>query len=195
MGCGIYLPSGYINVDKYLEEEPLRKKIGEYKEALIERGAKYVKADILHMPFPDSYADWVEMHQTIEHFQMKEIIPALTEIRRVMKKGATLIISTNDMNGIAIDWLKMETQQVFDVHNYMFIAQELYGIQVHEGEFHRSPFTPKFLQYVLSQVGFTKIAISIFPKFTVPPKIGIIGKLPCPHGLRNDVLFAEVVKT
>jgi len=199
LGSGIYIRKDFINVDNFftLEElkEGIKTKKGKYKDARIEKGAEFVKADILHLPFPDNYADYVEAMEVIEHFPMWHILEYMKEIYRVMKPGAKLIIMTNNMTGLCLDWMEMMTQD-FDINQYYRVAETIYGNQYgdSEGEYHRCPITPKFLNNVLFQAGFKKGEMWIIPKNALMTKQ--IGTLPINKKTvaRNELLIAEVTK-
>ena len=195
LGCGIWFRKGFINVDNYIDEEEALTKKGGAAGAIIEKGYKFVKADIKSLPFPDEYADYVELMNTIEHFPMHHVIEYLKEIHRVMKKGSKLIILTNDMTGLAIDWLEMVSNASFEPQKYIDVAETIYGNQYGDslGELHRVPFTPTYLNYCLFHAGFTEGMIGLIPKDAPLPKIGT---LPIDKGkvARNNLLVAEMTK-
>ena len=195
LGSGVYLRKGYINVDKFLTLEGLKSKEGWYKNAVVEKGAEFVQSDILKMPFPNNYADYVLMSHVIEHFPMYKVIDYMKEVYRVMKKGAKLIVSTNSFTGLTLDWLQLVTSGTFDPKKYYYIAETIYGNQAggSEGEIHMCPFTPDFMNYVLFNAGFKKGEITLLPKGSPIPTIGedkpIKGVVT-----RNDQLIVETYK-
>ncbi|MCK9370939.1 methyltransferase domain-containing protein [Candidatus Dojkabacteria bacterium] len=195
LGCGIWFRKGFINVDYYIDEEEVLSKKGGAAAAIVEKGYKFVKADIKDMPFPDDYADYVELMNTIEHFPMHHVVEYLKEIHRVMKRGAKLIILTNDMTGLAIDWLQMVSNSDFNPKNYIDVAETIYGNQYGDslGELHRVPFTPVYLNYCLFNAGFTKGVIGLIPKGAPIPKVGTLKEA---KGMvaRNNLLVAEMEK-
>ncbi len=197
LGSGIFIRKGFINVDKYIDIEKLKRHEGQYKNAIYQKGAKFVKADIKEMPFPDNYADYVELFNVIEHFPMREIILYIKEIYRVMKKGAKLIILTNSMNGLAASWLAMTAQPPFDLGRYIDIAEVIYGNQVggaNQGEIHMCPFTPDFMNYILVQSGFKNGIIGILKRGDPVPKIGTIKPITKHAVCRNDLIYVEAVR-
>ncbi len=197
LGCGVWLRKGFINVDNFFTEEDVRSKKGAYVNAVIEDDAKFVKADILHLPFEDNYADYVELMNVIEHFPMYRVSEYVKEIYRVMKPGAKLVILTNDMTGLAIDWLQMITQNEFDIKKYYDVAEPIFGNQYanNPGEVHKCPFTPLFMNYVLIAAGFKSGSGTIYlvPKGTLIPKIGT---LPADNkkAARNNLIVVEIKK-
>jgi SAM-dependent methyltransferase len=197
LGSGVWLRGkGFINVDNFFTEEEVRSKKGRFANAVIEPGAKFVKADIKAMPFKDNSVDYIEMHQVIEHFPMYRVIEYMKEIYRVMKPGAKLIISCPYFTGLAIDWLQMVSSQNFDPKAYYEVAETIFGNQYgdSEGEVHRCPFTVPFMNYVLNGGGFTKGTMFIVPKGAKIPVIGTL-KPPTPNSVaRNDLMIVEAIK-
>lgn len=198
LGCGIYVKKGWINVDKYLTEKGLKSKKGEYKNSTFEKGAKFVQADVAKMPFPDNYADLAEAHELLEHLALIEVIPAMKEIYRVLKPGGKFIAHCPSFDGLALDWLDMTVNQDLDLKQYQDIADTIYGNQVHDGEFHKTPFNVKFMNYCLVQAGFVDGVIGVYKKGIKTPKMG---EFTIPHDpnrgktvLRNDTIYVEVTK-
>jgi ubiquinone/menaquinone biosynthesis C-methylase UbiE len=199
LGCGGWFRKGFINVDNYIDEEAMKKGIkskeGRYKNCIVEKDAKFVKADIKHLPFPDNYADYVELMNTIEHFPIYQVVENMKEVCRVMKPGAKLIILTNNFDGLFADWLTNVANPPFDIKEYCNIAEEIFGNQVGgEGETHKCPFNVTFMNYVLVQAGFKDGTIGILKKGTVMPMVGTVKAANKNAVCRNDLLIAEVTK-
>lgn len=154
LGCGIWLKGDFINVDKYYTEEELLSKKGIFKDAVIEPGYKYVQADILNLPFPDNYADVVEMNQVIEHFPMRKMVDYLKEVRRVMKPGGRLTATMPSFNGVIAEWIYMCANPPYSYDKYLDLAEVIYGNQLEEGEMHRVPITPEYMNDMLTRAGF-----------------------------------------
>ena len=194
LGCGIETKKGFINVDKFYTYEELTSKKGLFKSAVIAPGAKYVQADILHLPFKDDYADYVELINCIEHLPMRGVIDYIKEIRRVMKKGAKLLIITNNMDGLALDWLNMLAHPPFNLEEFISVSETIYGNQLAEGEVHRCPFNPTFMNVVLSSAGFMDGKVFAFTKGALCPVFGSVKPYKKGAVLRNDLVVAEAVK-
>jgi SAM-dependent methyltransferase len=198
LGSGVHAVAGWINVDKYLTEEGIRGKKGFYAKAIWEEGAEFIQADILKLPFPDEYADIVEMHEVLEHFALIDVVPALKEVYRVMKKGAKFIFNTPCFDGLALDWIKMtlynkiKNQNEFD--EYLRLAQTIYGNQAGDGEFHRTPFNVPFLNYCIVQAGFKEGTFLIYRKDLPIPPVGELGSRRTDAVLRNDTIVGELIK-
>jgi SAM-dependent methyltransferase len=194
LGCGLVLKKDFINVDIAYELKDLKSKKGIFKNAIIEKGAEYIKADIKKLSFKNNYADYVELLNTIEHFPMREIAVYLKEIRRVMKPGAKLLIMTNHFDGIAADWLKMIAAPPFNLGEYMNLTEIIYGNQLAKGEYHTCPFNPSFMNYCLTQVGFKKGVMKLFKKGSPTPKVGIGNPYDKNKVCRNDMIYVKTIK-
>ena len=166
LGCGLWLKKDYINVDKFYTEEQLRSGKPPFSGAIVEKGAKFVQCDIGKMPFPDNYADYVVMNQVVEHFPMRQIATYMKEIYRVMKPGGKLVFTTPSFNGVVAEWLEMVVNPPFNPEAYLDLAEVIYGNQLAEGEMHRCPITPEFINFILTSVGFKKGTIYIARKGT-----------------------------
>jgi predicted SAM-dependent methyltransferase len=210
IGCGILLIPGYINVDSMFSLEDLKNGAGVkgnlYESAVVPEGVEFVQSDILHMPFEDNYADLVEAHQTVEHFGMREVIPAFNEIYRVLKPGGKFILTTPNFNNLVLQWINMLYRHRdvtgFDINDWVSNAEVFYGNQATAGEFHRCPMTPEFLKYCLSQSGFTGCEgkMIIFPVNSLMPKEGfglmsqIVRDHSIEHFFRTETIYLEVTK-
>jgi predicted SAM-dependent methyltransferase len=197
LGCGIYIKKGWINVDKFITEKDLRNHTGMCKYSVFEPGAIFVQADILHMPFKKNYADRAEMHEVLEHLGLYDILPALKEIHRVLKKGGVLALHVPCMDGLALDWLNMTLFPQFSYKEYIKVAQTIYGNQMGEGEVHKTPFNARVLTNLLGEAGFDG-TVMLYKKGMPAPQLGefIPHKSYVKKGavLRNDTLYAEVKK-
>ena len=160
-------------MDKYLTADGLKSKTGQYKDTVWETGGKFVQGDILALPFADDYADLIECHQVLEHFQMKDVVPALKEMRRVLKPGGEIIITVPSFAACMLEFIRLEIAENSNINDYIYIAQELYGNQIHNGEFHKCPMTVKLLKWFLTQAGFTGGTVAVFPRNEPIPKKGV----------------------
>lgn len=195
LGSGVCIRRGFINVDKYYSEEEIRSKKGRFKMAVVEKGGTYVQADIKKMPFPDNYADYVELFNTIEHFPHYHVLEYMKEIYRVMKKDGMLRIMTNSFSGICAQWLQLMTDTNLNIDQYNDMAEVFYGNQYgdSEGEVHRCPFTPQYMNYILTNTGFKKGTMTVIKVGSQIPDFGS-HKMPKGVVARNDLLFVEAIK-
>ena len=195
LGCGIRAFKGFINVDKFYTEKDLREHQGSFRYAVFEKGAEYVQADILQLPFENEFADLVEMHEVLEHISFRQTIPALLEVYRVMKPKAKLIITTPSFDGLALNWLQMRTSGEFNIDAYIEAMQPIVGNQAGEGETHKCLFTPQFMNACLNSAGFNQGRMIVYPKGAPIVRVGQAMPRIKPHRVfRNDVLVVWVTK-
>jgi predicted SAM-dependent methyltransferase len=179
LGCGHRLKKGFTNVD-IIDPKEIKSKY------------KYVYGDIRELPFEDGVAGYAELYTVIEHLPFRDVEPALKEIFRVLKKGAKLVITTDDFDGIALDWIKMRMQP-FDLERYQDVMETVYGSQRWKGDEHRSPMTVEFLNWALINAGFKDGGFIKYAKNTPIPKIGTERARP-KMAFRTDMIVAEVTK-
>lgn len=198
LGCGLWLKKGFINVDKFYTEEQLTSKKPPFTHAKVDKGYKFVQADIGKMPFPDNYADYVEMSQVIEHFPMRQMYTYMKEVYRVMKPGARLLATIPSFNGVIAEWLEMIACPPFNPERYLDIAEVIYGNQLAEGETHKTPITPEFINWILTEVGFKIGKIYIAPKGSPLKDIKFVPDgffyKPKTAVFRNDNIILDITK-
>ena len=201
LGCGIRLAeNGFINVDKYLNFKDLKAAKGKYVNAKVPKGAKFIKADILALPFKRNYADYIESVDVLEHMSFKVVIKALSEIYRVLKLGGKFCMLTVDFDDLASLWVDnvkgkpLDTQEA--MNKYSNVMEMIYGNQTHEGEFHKTAFNSFFLGYCLKQAGFLdfKIKMTIFPIGSPEPPPFLAHSWPPEAVMRSGMLWVEAIK-
>lgn len=172
IGCGGMLIGGFINIDKFYTKEQLFSRSGFFKSVYIEPEAEYLQADVLKLPFNDDYADYIESIDMIEHLGFRETLPALKEMRRVLKTGKKLKLVTQNFDDLARLWMQQVYNRPIDFNDtnnpYYDLMQVIYGNQQAEGEYHRTPINPGFIHALLLTAGFEakNIEILIYPKGT-----------------------------
>ena len=191
LGCGILVKKGLINVD-VIDPELLKKHEGTWRNAVWEKGAVYVQADIRALPFKDNYADEVEMFETLEHIPFRQVVDTLKEIRRVMKRGAKLLVTVPNFDGLVKDWLTIMVSS-FNLADYTKVIETIYGAQTANGQFHNGPFNPAYMNYCMVEAGFKKGNMFIVPKYGLLPKFGS-SKWKKGTISRNETLYVEVEK-
>ncbi len=167
LGSGIHLIKNFINIDIAFDlkdlEEGIRTKSGTYANAIIDKGAKFVRASISSLPFKDNYADYIEALDSIEHVSFRQIGTAFNEIYRVLKPGGKLAMITTDFNELARLWVRDVADKPFNFKVYLNLMEVIYGHQIGgDGETHRTPFTVDFMKELLLVSGFQKKNIKIF---------------------------------
>lgn len=172
LGCGVYLVKNFINIDKFYTLKQIKSKKGKFKYSIIEKGTKYIQADICDLPFKDNYADYIESIDAVEHIPFSNILLAFKEMYRVLKPGCTLCFATTNFDEIAKNWTNRVANKPFDndrvMKDYLDLIEIIYGNQTAEGEFHVVPFNPYFLGFLLKNAGFknSNIKMRIYPTGT-----------------------------
>lgn len=96
-GCATIQPDGWINVDK-------------------EDFGQTINADVLEgLPFPDDHFDYIVANHTIQAISYHDLLPALTELRRVLKAGGKLRVIVPDAVG-AFEALEADNRDWFPVN-------------------------------------------------------------------------------
>lgn len=197
LGCGVHLFGGWVNIDKFLDLEQMKKREGAYQNAVVEEGAEFVKADICNLPFPDNHADIAEAHQVLEHLPFRQVGKAVQEVYRVLKPGGKFYADVPSMDGLALDWLDMSIYPDFVVEKYYDVMETIYGNQAgedSEGETHRTAFNMKFFNYLLVSSGFKNGDIILAKKGSHTRDFGELVKGSDKNVYRYDNLLCEVTK-
>lgn len=120
-----------------------------------------VKAYMWDMPFEDESVDAVLTFHAMEHISKYQVLPTLNEFARVLKPDHPLIIVVPDLKWIMHDFL--ETTDIDLIINWKI--DTVFGIQTHEGEYHRTGFTTEIIQKYFNEV----------PKLKIRQVLNVIG--------------------
>lgn len=180
LGCGTHIMPGkeWINVDNYI----------------LANTPNFVQSDVRHLPFDSESVDYIVCDQVLEHIPMKDISLVLFEIRRILKKGGKATIIVPDFESAARDWLSYNHNENFSPMVYNYLSEVVYGNQLHEGEFHKTPMSAGFLNYNLNMVGLVEHTIIFYPaNHPIPDFEGV---RPSPEGAlcRNAQLVSLITK-
>lgn len=112
-----------------------------------------IEADMADLPFDDGVVDAIWSSHALEHIDMMQVHPTLSEWFRVLKPGGTLTLLVPDMDYVAKKWLEIGSAAL----------QLIFGNQRHPGEYHKMGWNLESLKDDIERVGFeiTK-AVSIF---------------------------------
>lgn len=114
--------SSFIGVDAYVESAD-------------------VKAFMWDLPYEDNSVDVIFSSQALEHVSKFDVIPTLKEWNRVLKPGGKLQIIVPDLEWAVRFWLDYIDKP--DATGWPMDI--IFGNQKHEGEFHKTGFTPKIM--------------------------------------------------
>lgn len=173
LGCGIHLLKGFINVDNGFDLEDLKRREGIYRDAEIDDGATFLKADMRSLPLPDNYADYMLSHYSIEHIPLWDVVDTLKEWKRVLKPTGELAIYTLDFDNLMMIWQlhAASDRPNWEIGVYYDIAQQIYGNQIQQGEYHFCPFNFNAMNHMLAAAEFPEWNIQVIPNNTPYPKI------------------------
>jgi predicted SAM-dependent methyltransferase len=100
--------------------------------------------------FSDQTIDLVYMCHILEHVAMREVLPVLWEMRRVLKKGGILRVSVPDFDRLCQVYYRKQG-------NVRSVHLNVMGEQDYPQNFHRSIFDRKYLSALAYEVGFTEV--------------------------------------
>jgi len=144
LGCGDKYLEGYTNVDL----APSRK--GKEPDVI---------CDLKKLDFPEGYADEVLSVHTIEHFYHWEAKDVVAEWMRVLKPGGQLILECPNLLTAAKHFLKDPEKYSSPGKEGQMSMWVFYGDPAWRDPLmcHRWGYTPKSLQKLLCEAGFTQV--------------------------------------
>lgn len=179
LGCGTNLVEGWINIDVVRPSNADK---------------RFRLGDALSIPLKDGSVDYLVMDQVLEHLAMADIIPAMYEVRRVLKKGGRCVIVVPDFEDAVRQWLDADMGKNFDPMKYKYYSEVVYGNQQHEGEFHKTPMSPRFLHEVMRTVGLHSNTITFWPAFGPIPEFPGMRPYSKEARCRNAQLVCDIIK-
>lgn len=169
LGCGVHLVKGFINIDSGFTREELESKKGVWGSAIIDKGASFIKADMRNIPLDDNSVDYLECIDAIEHVPFREVELVIKEVHRILKRGGKAVFFTTDFDDIASVWVEYIKDKDFKPTNWFNMQNIIYGNQIHEGEFHKSAFNPRYWNGLVQACGFKKFKLVAYPRGALPP--------------------------
>lgn len=112
-----------------------------------------IKAKAWEIPLPDSCVDEIWCSHTLEHIQSGFVHATLKEFLRVLKPGRRAIIQVPNFDYVARYWLTGPDRA--------WAEKMVYGLQTHEGEFHKTAWTAAVLKADLEAAGFVVNRVEI----------------------------------
>ena len=179
IGCGGNPLKDYINIDQDSLEQ-IRKR---YPEKKFEDDLILKNHDIFNLPFDESTVDEIKSDSLIEHLNFIQEKKFFNEIKRVIKVGGRLEISTPDFEMTVKQWLaakddwkdffRDDDEAIKQNHwfgNYNnkpnnrwgYLLATIFGSQNGEGQFHRNCYTEKKLIAICKKIGIKIINIERF---------------------------------
>ena len=140
VGCGNSPKEGCIGVDLYVDEAT-------------------IKGDITKMEsFLDNYVEYVYTAHLLEHLKDSDVPVAMSQIFRVLESGGTWEVEVPDLIWVLEDFLSSG-----ESGRWGWKLQTIFGLQSHEGEYHRTGFSAERMKTLLINAGFiVESSVSIF---------------------------------
>ena len=144
-----------------MEEATLRLNIGAGNEII--EGFKsvdlYMPADIKDditklSTIEDNSIDEVLTYHLLEHLRNDDVLPAMQSVFRVLKPGKQWKIEVPNLMWLFDDFINTP-----DHERWGWKIQTIFGLQNHEGEYHRTGFSVQRLKSMLESVGFVKVEV------------------------------------
>jgi predicted SAM-dependent methyltransferase len=101
-------------------------------------------ADMWDLPYEDGVVDVIFASNCLEHVSKFQVFPTLKEWERVLKVGGKLQIIVPDLIWACKWFIKQPTTG--------WSMDIIFGHQKHEGEFHKTGFTPEIMQLYLEDI-------------------------------------------
>jgi len=107
-----------------------------------------IKASMDAIPLPDGCVEGIFSSNALEHIGKHQIIPTLREWRRLLKPGGKIQLVLPDLEWAVLWWLSHQEDRGWSM-------DIIYGHQLHEGEYHKTGFTPRIIwEYFMEAGGF-----------------------------------------
>jgi SAM-dependent methyltransferase len=115
-GCGKNPTAGWLNVDVRPFGGPDGRRSVRGRIALLDGSLFFLEHDVRD-PFPieDASFDWIYSSHVIEHMRQERVIEVLHELRRLLKPGGLLRLSTPDLRRYIEGYLDPE-RRFFEEH-------------------------------------------------------------------------------
>ena len=136
IGCGLQPEPGYTSVDLFTPAD--------------------IKDDIRTLAtFADNSVEEVRTFHILEHLTDTDVLPSMRAIYRVLAHEGKWIIEVPDLIWVVQDFLNTPEEG-----RWGWKMQTLFGLQNHEGEFHKTGFSAERMRIMLTEVGFVDIVVT-----------------------------------
>ena len=199
-GCGWNLREGWVNTDleSRVDAQGRRTPVG--RLALLDKQFFYLQHDATRpFPFQDESFDWVYAEHLIEHLTLHDAVVWLKDVRRLLKPGGCLRLSTPDLRQYMAGYLD-EQGRFFEEHRNRLLKLGLKNIpqrrawmvnQIFQKWGHQWIYDLDELTFALRQAGFDPAGVTEcrYRQGRVPAVYAL--DLP----IRNDEsIYVEVVR-
>ena len=133
LSIGGYRGDGFTNLDMYDERADVR-------------------APIWDTGLADGTFDWIEAVHVLEHVPFRQVVPALVEIRRLLRPDGSAAVVVPNVAPVMKMWAESPSWPPPPV---------IFGSQQREGMFHHTAFSPETLLAVANLAGMATVSIEI----------------------------------
>jgi predicted SAM-dependent methyltransferase len=98
------------------------------------------------VPLPDGCVSTIFSSNALEHIGKHQIVPTLREWCRLLEVGGKLQIVVPDLEWACAWWLEHQEDRGWSL-------DILFGHQLHDGEYHKTGFTPRLLWDYFQEAG------------------------------------------
>lgn len=136
IGCGNEKVEGYMGVDLYTQCDR--------KDDARTLGT-----------FEDNSVEEIRTYHMLEHMKDRDVPLVIASMFRVLKHGGTLILEVPNLI-----WVLQNFLDTPDEDRWGFKLQTVFGLQTHDGEYHKTGFSKDRIHRMLKEAGFTNIAVT-----------------------------------
>jgi ubiquinone/menaquinone biosynthesis C-methylase UbiE len=116
-------------------------------------GTPDIDGSVLDLPFADAAVDAIWCSHVLEHLAIADVPVALRECLRVLRPRGRAIFRVPNFDHVARYWLTGADRA--------WAEAMVYGLQTHEGEFHRSAFSAGTIRADLEAAGFEVLRVEM----------------------------------
>lgn len=171
IGCASRPLKNYINIDMD-NLETIKKR---YPNVEIPENIKIFDYDIFNLPYKNSSVDEIRAEALIEHLSFHEEPKFFNEIRRILKPGGLIYLTTPDFDKIMEEWQNAKDDWInfhrsddkaisqdywFGNNSYTrdnkwgYLTACIYGTQYGEGQYHKNCYTKEKLKMIATFLNF-----------------------------------------
>lgn len=179
LGCAGRVLKNYINVD----QDSIRVMKKRYPGIKLPKNQKIYNYNIFKLPFENGTVDEIRADGLIEHLDFKEEKKFFFELKRIVKKGGLIKLSTVDFEKTIKQWLSakddwkdfhrddiesIKNKFWFGTYTYKpnnrwgYLTATFYGSQNGLGQYHKNCYSKKKLSAICKKLDFKVIKIKNF---------------------------------
>ncbi len=177
IGCASRPLNGYVNIDM----DNIEQIKDRYPNIKIPENIEIFNYDIFNLPYNANTVDEIRAEALIEHLSFHEEPIFFYELKRVLKPGGQLFLTTPDFDKLIQDWIsakdnwidfhksdKKSIEQEFWFGNYSYTRKNkwgyltacFFGTQYGDGQYHKNCYTKEKLISIAKKLDFSVLEIN-----------------------------------